>query len=83
MKNYCIKQEDLIGQLEGFPLDVVKAMIEEQVRQGNEPDVTVFQNHADEYKCNGGFEWSSSKYGYEFWMEVIYYANFNYFYEHK
>ena len=83
MKGTTVEQSDLIGEIENFPIEVVQRMVDEQVRQGNEPDVTVFQNHADEYKCNGGFEWSSSKYGYEFWMEVIYFANFNYFYEHK
>lgn len=83
MRNYCIKKEDLIGALDGFPLDVVKSMIEEQVMQGNEPDVTVFQHQADAYKKDGGFEWSSSKYGYEFWMETIYHANFDYFYKNR
>ena len=81
MKNYCIKQEDLKGQLEGFPLEVVKAMIEEQVNQGNEPNVEVFQNRADQNKPEGGFYWSGSKQGYDFWKEVIEYANFKYFFE--
>lgn len=81
MKNYCIKQEDLKGQLEGFPLEVVKAMIEEQVRQGNEPNVEVFQNWYDITKDFGGFDFKNSKYGYNFWHKVIHYGDFNYFFE--
>ena len=81
MKNYCIKQEDLKGQLEGFPLEVVKAMIEEQVRQGNEPNIEVFQENADQNKRDGGFDWPISKNGYDFWKEVIEYADFKYFFE--
>ena len=81
MKNYCIKQEDLKGPLEGFPLEVVKAMIEEQVRQGNEPNIEVFQENADQNKRDGGFDWPISKNGYDFWKEVIEYADFKYFFE--
>ena len=81
MKNYCIKQEDLKGQLEGFPLEVVKAMIEEQVRQGNEPNIEVFQENADQNKRDGGFDWPISKNGYDFWKEIIEYADFKYFFE--
>lgn len=33
--NYKINSEDLIGELENFPIEVVEKMLEYQVKQGN------------------------------------------------
>jgi len=33
---YKVKQSDLIGDIKGFPIEVVQKMIERQVEQGNE-----------------------------------------------
>ena len=38
---YEVKQEDLIGDIEGFPIEVVQRMLECQVEQGNKADVSV------------------------------------------
>ena len=40
---YKVKQSDLIGDIKGFPIEVVQKMVERQVEQGNKADVTVFQ----------------------------------------
>jgi len=45
------------GQLEGFPKEVVEWMLDQQVAQGNKRDVTVFEDHVDAGKRNGGFDW--------------------------
>ena len=45
METYKVKQEDLIGELEGFPIEVVQKMIERQVgvkiirRDFNNPNI--------------------------------------------
>ena len=81
MEEYKVTEEDLIGQLEGFPIDVVQKMVERQVEQRNPADVTVFQKH----KCTGrvfkGFEWVETDEGIDFWNDVIRYENFHVFFE--
>ena len=76
-----IKEKDLIGQLEKFPIQVVKKMLERQVQQGNAENVRVFQecNYAD--KSMGGFTWSNTLEGVYFWNDVISHRNFEVFFE--
>lgn len=78
---YKVKQTDLIGAIEDFPIEIVQKMVEEQVKQGNEPDVTLFQNDATCDFFNGGFTWEETNDGEEFWDDVIVYGNYDLFFE--
>ena len=66
-----ITKEDLIGQIEGFPLKIVEAMVANQVRQGNPANVKVFQEKVDASFIEGGFSWNKSPEGQFFWSKVI------------
>jgi hypothetical protein len=66
------------GQLEGFPVEIVDKMIDEQILQGNSRDVTVFENDAGQNKKGGGFDWYESRQKGDYWIEVIGRRNFNY-----
>lgn len=66
-----ITEEDLIGQLQGFPIYIVEAMIANQEKQGNPANVKVFQNKVDASYIEGGFNWTKSKEGQLFWSKVI------------
>ena len=46
MKGKTVEQSDLIGAIKDFPIEVVQEMVNEQVRQGNNADVSVFQKSA-------------------------------------
>lgn len=76
---YDITEKDMIGQLKGFPVGVVVRMIEEQEKQGNEPDVTLFQKLTS--AGDDGFVWGESEAGHDFWYEVIREENFKLFFE--
>ena len=73
VNKYNLTYLDMKGNLEGFPVGVVIRMMEEQEKQGNEPNVTVFQKDstsgADEN--GGGFTWNNSIEGFNFWDDVI------------
>lgn len=66
-----ITKEDLIGQIAGFPLKVVEAMVANQVRQGNPANVKIFQEKVDASYVEGGFSWNKSAEGQFFWSKVI------------
>ena len=66
-----ITKEDLIGQIAGFPLKIVEAMVANQVRQGNPANVKVFQDKVDASFVEGGFSWNKSAEGQFFWSKVI------------
>lgn len=71
-----ITEADLIGDLKGFPIEVVQKMVEERVKQGEKGDVTVFQK-----KANGGFFWDRTFNGFDFWSRVIGCEDFDLFFK--
>lgn len=78
---YNFTNKDAIGQIEGFPLEVIERMIDYQVEQGNKPNVKVFQVFNQSDKNHFGFLWDLTKEKSRFWYEVIYYRNFDVFFE--
>ena len=64
------------GDIENFPVHVIEAMLDEQVNQGNERDVEVFQYDAMASTSSGGFVWAESEQGRQFWEAVIKYRRF-------
>ena len=78
---YKVTEKDLVGQIKDFPIEVVQKMIERQVEQGNEDDVTVFQTDRLEYRGHGGFDWGKTREGDSFWCNVIDLKNFDVFFE--
>lgn len=79
--NFKVEQSDLVGQIEDFPLEVVQKMIEEQVRQGNKANVSVFQKVCIASKSQGGFDWENAIDGDTFWQVVISTQEFDVFFE--
>jgi hypothetical protein len=81
MNEIKITEKDLMGEIKDFPIEVVRKMVEEQVRQGNKADVGVFQECAHKVKKSGGFEWKETEYGFDFWNMVIIGKEFDEFFE--
>lgn len=77
---YKVKQSDLKGQIEDFPIEVVQKMVDYQVGQGNKADVTIFQNRKENDSGHGGFCWNETQEGFSFWENVLY-GNFSLFFE--
>jgi hypothetical protein len=69
------------GQLEGFPKEIVEKMLEEQEKQGNKRDVSVFERILSTSYSNGGFTWDLTKENNQFWKEVLEDKNFTLFFE--
>lgn len=76
-----ITEKDLIGQLEGFPIQVVEKMLKRQVQQGNPENVCIFQNYSSADKSLSGFDWANTPEGGDFWCEVIHNHKFELFFE--
>lgn len=72
-----VTEKDCIGDVKGFPVEILQWMCEQQVAQGNEFDPKVFQENNLRDKFRGGFNWDSGT----FWHNVIYKKNFNLFFE--
>ena len=78
---YKVKQSDLIGEIKDFPIEVVQKMVEEQIAQGNAPDVTVFQNDSNAIVEYDGFSWEETEDGIEFWEKVVNERDFDLFFK--
>ena len=81
MERYIVKQEDLIGQVKGFPIEIVQRMVDCQIEQGNIPDVSVFQRNNAAGQLGNGFDWHMTKEGKSFWNAVIFKGNFDEFWK--
>lgn len=78
---FGITKKDLIGDISVFPLGVVVKMLEEQEKQGNKPDVKVFQDSKSVGKKYNAFDWDETEAGAKFWHAVIIYCEFDKFYK--
>ena len=76
-----LKKSDLIGGLEGFPIEIARVMLKRQVEQGNKADITVFQKDCFVGKSDYGFYWKETIEKYDFWKNVIGCKNFDIFFD--
>ena len=70
MKKFKVKRKHLIGDIADFPKRVVQAMVDEQVRQGNPANPSVFAREGFAGKNEGGFNWMNAAPGYS-WADII------------
>lgn len=73
--------EDLTGNISNFPIEIVQHMVNEQVHQGNLPDVTIFQHINAAGTFLKGFNWRNTKEGEDFWHAVIRTCNFDLYFK--
>ena len=78
---FGITQDDMIGDLKGFPVGIAVRMLEETENQGNNPDIKVFQKYKWTDLHDGGFRWGDTEAGYDFWQFLIANKNFTKFYQ--
>ena len=76
MKKFKVKKKHLTGEIADFPKRVVQAMVDEQVRQGNPADPSVFSIRPVACRREGGFTWIKTATGYS-WAEIILYKKFH------
>ena len=77
----AIEDNDAIRKLKGFPTEVIRAMIREQLIQGNASDVSVFQSCKSCGALRGGFDWNATSQGFDFWERVVGKEDFAYFFK--
>ena len=70
MEKFKVKKKHLAGEIADFPKRVVQAMVDEQVRQGNPADPSVFARERTACKDEGGFTWIKSALGNS-WADII------------
>ena len=72
MEKFKVKKKHLTGEIADFPKRVVQAMVDEQVRQGNPADPSVFQSQREADLTHGGFNWFQSELGQGTWDAIIF-----------
>jgi len=68
-------------KIQEFPKEIKDKMMEEQSRQGNLRDWSVFEKSLTEDKRNGGFLWKETEDGHLFWADIILGGEFDRFFE--
>jgi hypothetical protein len=69
------------GDILGFPIPIIEAMLWYQENQGNTRSIAIFKNNRSSTKPQGGFAWFATNEGEEFWDKVITKQNFDDFFE--
>ena len=77
MEKFKVKKKHLTGEIADFPKRVVQAMVDEQVRQGNPADPSVFVRARTADKSQGGFTWTKSALGMIYWSGIIRWKKFH------
>ena len=77
MEKFKVKKKHLTGEIADFPKRVVQAMVDEQVRQGNPADPSVFARERTACKREGGFTWMGGPLAHGSWPEIILYKKFH------
>lgn len=77
---YTVKKSDLKGKIADFPIEVVQKMVDEQVAQGNRPNVEIFQKKPQAEHEYRGFDWNETFDDSVFWNDVINNKKFNIFF---
>ena len=76
-----VATKDLIGDLKDFPIEVVEIMLQKQYKQVDKMDISIFQKCKFSDNYQGGFHWSDTIEGHEFWNDVIREGRFDVFFE--
>ena len=76
MEKFKVKKKHLTGEIADFPKRVVQAMVDEQVRQGNTANPSVFTKDRTACKHNGGFTWIDSALGNS-WADILWGKQFH------
>ena len=76
-----IENNNAIRGLTGFPTEVIRAMLREQVLQGNARNIRVFQSFKSRDASHGGFDWNATSQGFDFWERVVGKEDFAYFFK--
>ena len=63
-----------------LPAEIQEHMLYEQERQGNPRCAEVFEEHIAAPASEGGFVWSKSVEGFDFWDKIVFSGNFTEFY---
>jgi hypothetical protein len=66
-------------ELEGVPISIINKMLYYQVEQGNDEDVTIFQNRINASKKYGGFNWYLTAEGHSFWAKILLGRNYDHY----
>ena len=77
MEKFKVKKKHLTGEIADFPKRVVQAMVDEQVRQGNPADPSVFSVKCVAGKSQGGFNWHESTLGHDSWVKIMLWKHFH------
>ena len=75
MEKFKVKRKHLTGEIADFPKRVVQAMVDEQVRQGNPANPSVFSFKCTAGKSQGGFNWMNAAPGFS-WADIIRWKKF-------
>ena len=70
MEKFKVKKKHLTGRIADLPKRVVQAMVDEQVRQGNPADPSVFAREPTTNRVQGGFTWIESALGNS-WADIV------------
>ena len=75
-----ITQQNLFGDIKGFPIEIIEKMLKHQEKQTGKRDISVFIRNKKADVKHGGFTWNQTEEGIDFWSQTMS-KNFTPFYK--
>lgn len=57
--------------IQTLPPEIKQKILKNQARHGNKPDLEVFEKNPRAGSSDGGFSWSNTKEGFEYWNNTL------------
>lgn len=75
---YFVKKEDIIGEIAGYPIEIIQAAVDRGIEQGDEANRVI---RSLQYSTAGGFSWASTPERSRFWRQIMCGHKFHIFFQ--
>lgn len=75
---YIVKRSDIIGEIAGYPIEIIQAAVDRGVEQGGDANRVIQRL---QHSVAAGFSWGGTPEGIRFWRQIMCRHKFNIFFQ--
>ncbi len=65
---YIVTREDILGEIAGYPIEIIQAAVDRGVEQGKDANRVIRKL---QYSTSSGFSWAGTPEGNRFWRQIM------------
>jgi hypothetical protein len=75
---YIVKRKDIIGEITGYPIEIIQAAVDRGVEQGDDANIVI---RGLQCSASLGFSWAETPEGSRFWERIMCRHKFDIFFQ--